>query len=148
MKILLRTHKKTSKIKPFISNCNWRVISFPSDIKDWRKFESNNKLILLYVLFVENDKEEVKQASISNNNFKEFFWWLQLVKNNISYKKSALILWGVKSNQKAMVIIIVSTVFIHLQQKINLKLNLPFSYKRVSRKIWRIVWIEKVLKSW
>ena len=73
MKILLRTHEKTSKIKSFISNCNWREISFPSDIKDWRKFESNNKLILLYVLFVENDKEEVKQVSISNNNFKEFF---------------------------------------------------------------------------
>ena len=42
--------ERISKIKPFINNYNW--IEFPSHSKDWRKFECNNKIIALNILYV------------------------------------------------------------------------------------------------
>ena len=35
--------ERISKIKPFISQYNWKEIDFPSHSKDWNKFESINK---------------------------------------------------------------------------------------------------------
>ena len=32
---------RISKLKPFISNYNWKEIEFPSHSKDWEKFESS-----------------------------------------------------------------------------------------------------------
>ena len=39
-------------LKPFINNYNWKDTEFPSHSKDWRKFECNNKIIALNILFV------------------------------------------------------------------------------------------------
>ena len=39
--------QRISKIKPFINNYNWKDIDFPSTSKDWKKFESNNEVVLL-----------------------------------------------------------------------------------------------------
>ena len=38
---------KISNLKPFINNYNWKDIEFPSHLKDWKKFEQNNKTIAL-----------------------------------------------------------------------------------------------------
>ena len=38
--------ERISKLKPFINNYNWKDIEFPSHLKDWRKFECNNKTIV------------------------------------------------------------------------------------------------------
>ena len=52
MKKLKKTPQIISKIKPFIDQCNWKEIDFPSTGKDWKKFESNNKSIALNILYV------------------------------------------------------------------------------------------------
>ena len=44
--------KRISSIKPFIDQYNWEGMDFPSGIKDWKKFEQNNKTIALNILFV------------------------------------------------------------------------------------------------
>ena len=41
--------KRISNNKPFTDLYNWKEIDFPSYIKDWRKFESNNKSIALNI---------------------------------------------------------------------------------------------------
>ena len=49
----IKSHpERISKIKPFINQCNWNVINIPSYKEDWKKFESNNKSIVLNILFV------------------------------------------------------------------------------------------------
>ena len=110
----IRNHlERISKIRPFINSYNWKEISFPSHIKIWKKFESNNKSIALNIFFTENDTEEITQAYISKHNFnlenKRFLWLLQTVKNGIIIHRSM------------MVIIIVLTFFIHPELKINSK---------------------------
>ena len=47
---------------------DWKGINFPSYVKDWKKFESNNKSIARIVLFIENDKDEIKQAYVSKHS--------------------------------------------------------------------------------
>ena len=60
--------ERTSKLKPFINNYNWKGIEFPSHSKDWRKFECNNKAIALNILYVPYNKEQIKQAHISKQD--------------------------------------------------------------------------------
>ena len=62
--------ERTSKLKPFINNYNWKDIEFPSHSKDWRKFECNNKAIALNILYVPYKTEEIGQAHISEHNDK------------------------------------------------------------------------------
>ena len=42
-----RNPQRISKRKPFINNYNWKDIDFPLHSKEWKKFEENNKTILL-----------------------------------------------------------------------------------------------------
>ena len=60
--------ERISKLKPFINNCNWEDIEFPSHSKDWRKCECNNKTIALNVLYVPNNTNQIRQAYISEHN--------------------------------------------------------------------------------
>ena len=39
-----------SNIKPHIEKYNWKDINFPAGIKDWEKFERNNKDIALNIV--------------------------------------------------------------------------------------------------
>ena len=55
-----------SKIKPFIDKFKWKEI--PSHNKDWIKFESNNKLIPLNILYVLHNTEEIRHAYKSKFN--------------------------------------------------------------------------------
>ena len=41
-------------IKPFVDKYNWKGIDFPAEIKDWEKFERNNKDIALNILSAKN----------------------------------------------------------------------------------------------
>ena len=41
-----------SNIKPFINQYSWEGIDFPAGIKDWEKFERNNKTIALNILCI------------------------------------------------------------------------------------------------
>ena len=41
-----------SKLKPYITQYNWKDIKFPSHKEDWKEFEQNDKKIALNVLLV------------------------------------------------------------------------------------------------
>ena len=58
MKRLKKTRRKILKPKPYINQYNWKGIKFPSDKKDWKKFEQNNKEIALNTLFVPHNKKK------------------------------------------------------------------------------------------
>ena len=61
---------RISKIKPFIDQYNRTEIDFPSQQKDWKKFELNDKLIDLNILFVSHSTEEIRLAYKSKYNLK------------------------------------------------------------------------------
>ena len=54
--------ERISNIKPFIDQYNWEGIDFPSRIKDWKKFERNNKTIALNILFIPHDTKTINLA--------------------------------------------------------------------------------------
>ena len=54
--------QRISKIKPFIDQCNWKEIGFPSHRKDRKKVESNNKSIALNILYVPHNTKEIIHA--------------------------------------------------------------------------------------
>ena len=62
--------QRISKIKPFIDQYNQKEIDFPSRSKDRKKFEKNNKTIVLNILFVPHNTEEIRRAYNSKHNFK------------------------------------------------------------------------------
>ena len=63
--------QRISKIKPFIDGYNWKDIKFPSNLKDWKKFEqNNNNTIALNILFVPHSAKLVRPAYISKYNHK------------------------------------------------------------------------------
>ena len=62
--------QRISKIRPYISQYNWKDIDFPSYQKDWKKFEQNNKTIALSILFVPYNTETIRLAYKSEYNHK------------------------------------------------------------------------------
>ena len=60
--------QRISKIKHFIHQYNWKEIDFPSYVKDWKKFESNNKSISLNILHVPYNTEKIRHAHKSKYN--------------------------------------------------------------------------------
>ena len=56
-----KNSQRISKIKPFIKEYNWKDIDFPSTSKDWKKFESNNK-VALNILYVNNNTKKIEIA--------------------------------------------------------------------------------------
>ena len=60
--------QRISKIMPYIDQCNWKDIDFPSHSKDWKKFESNNKSIALNILYVPRNTKEIRHAYNSKYN--------------------------------------------------------------------------------
>ena len=41
--------QEISKIRSYINQYNWKDLKFPPDKEDWKKFEQNNKEIVLYI---------------------------------------------------------------------------------------------------
>ena len=58
------------KVKPFIDQYNWKDINFPATLKDWKKFERNNKTIAFNILSVPYNTKELRVAYKSKHNFK------------------------------------------------------------------------------
>ena len=67
----IKNHPERAKnIEPFIYQYNWDEINFPSDQKDSKEFESNNKSITLNVLYVSNNNKKIRHAYKSKYNLK------------------------------------------------------------------------------
>ena len=62
--------QRISKVKPFVSQYNWKGIDFPSHSKDWKKFERNNKTIALIILLVPYNTKEIRLLRKSKYNHK------------------------------------------------------------------------------
>ena len=60
--------QRISNIKPFIDQYNWNEIDFPSHIKDWKRFESNNKSVAHNILYVSYNTEKIRHAYKSKYN--------------------------------------------------------------------------------
>ena len=54
--------ERISNIKHFIDQYNWKGIDFPSGIKDWKKFEQNNKTIVVNILYVPPNTKTINLA--------------------------------------------------------------------------------------
>ena len=57
-------------IKRFIDQYNWRDTDFPAGIKDWKKFEQNNKTMALNNLYVTHNTKTINLAYKSKYNRK------------------------------------------------------------------------------
>ena len=62
--------ERISNIKLFINQYNWEGIDFPAGIKDWKKFERNNKTIALNILLVPHKGKTINLAYKSKYNRK------------------------------------------------------------------------------
>ena len=62
--------QRISKIKPFIGKYKWKNIDFPATLKDWKKFERDNKTIALNILFVPYNTKQITHAYESKYNYK------------------------------------------------------------------------------
>ena len=62
--------ERISNIKPFIDKYNWKGIDFPAGIKDWKKFERNNKTIALNILYIPPNTKTINLAYKSKYNRK------------------------------------------------------------------------------
>ena len=54
--------ERMSKLKPSINKYNWEGIDFPAEPKDWKKFEKNNKTIVLNALYLPHNAKTVSVA--------------------------------------------------------------------------------------
>ena len=57
-------------ITPFIDQYNWEGIDFPVGIKDWKKFERDDKTIALNILYVPLNTKTINLAYKSKYNRK------------------------------------------------------------------------------
>ena len=62
--------QRISNIKPHSDKYNWKDISFPTGIDDWKKFERNNKDITLNILSVPSNTEKINLIYKSKHNRK------------------------------------------------------------------------------
>ena len=62
--------ERTKNIEPFIDQYNWDEINFPSDQKDWKECESNNRSIAVNVLYVPHNTKKIRHAYKSKYNLK------------------------------------------------------------------------------
>ena len=130
--------ERISKLKPFIDNYNWKDIEFPSNSKDWRKFECDNKTIALNIFYVpykkktsENDSDydgtkQIRPVYISKHN-KERDNRVNLLMINdgtdnyhyLAVKRIPGLLRGITSNHNGDHYCI--NCFMHINQKISLE---------------------------
>ena len=61
-------HQRVNKVKPFIDQYSWKDKNFPSDVDDWKKFELNNKYIVLNVLYVSEGEKTIRHTYKSKYN--------------------------------------------------------------------------------
>ena len=54
--------ERIPNIKPFINQYKWEGIDFPAGIKDWKKFERNNKTIAINTSFIPHNTKIINLA--------------------------------------------------------------------------------------
>ena len=97
---------RISKIQPFLDQHNWKEIEFPSNSKDWKKFESNNKSIALNILYVSHNTEKIRHGYKSNHNLKRENQIILLVITGgekwhyLAVQSLSALLRGITSNHK------------------------------------------------
>ena len=80
---IVRDLQGISKNKPFINQYNWKRIEIPTEQKDWKKFEQNNKTIALNILFVPYSTKTIRLAYKSEyNNERENQGILLMIRDN------------------------------------------------------------------
>ena len=97
--------QRTSKIKPFIDQYNWKDIDFLSTSKDWKKFELNNE-IALNILYVPHNTRKIHVAYKLKHNItcdKQVI--LLMISNGenwhcLTAKSLPVLLRGITSNHK------------------------------------------------
>ena len=62
--------ERISNIKPVIDKYNRKGIDFPAGIKDWKKFEENNKEVALNILYVPPNTKTINLVYKSKYNRK------------------------------------------------------------------------------
>ena len=97
-----------SKNKPFINQYNWKRIEIPTEQKDWKKFEQNNKTIALNILFVPYNTKTIRLAYKSEyNNERENQIILLMIRDNKKQHFLALkcehIFYGRKQCNRAVI---------------------------------------------
>ena len=120
-KNIVNDPRRTSKMKPFINQYNWKAKSFPSHKKPWKKFESNNKSIALNILLSPYIGQKIRQAYISkHHSMRDSKIILLMTINRQKWHYLAVKAcphYYAELCQNIKVIIIVLTVFIYLEQK-------------------------------
>ena len=80
---IVRDLQGISKNKPLINQYNWKRIEIPTEQKNWKKFEQNNKTIALNILFVPYSTKTIRLAYKSEyNNDRENQVILLMVRGN------------------------------------------------------------------
>ena len=59
---------RIAKLKPFIKKYNWNGINFPTEQKDWDRFERNNKDVALNILSAHSTKKKIDIVKTSKHN--------------------------------------------------------------------------------
>ena len=97
--------EKLSKIRRFTDQYNWSQINFPSNQKDWKKFESNNKSIALNILYIPHNTKDIRHAYKSKFNLtRENQVILLMISDDgekwhyLCVKKLSALLRGISSN--------------------------------------------------
>ena len=60
--------ERIADLMPFFDQYNWKDIEFPSNTKDWKKFQQNNKTIALNILFFKYNTKQIELAYKSKCN--------------------------------------------------------------------------------
>ena len=61
---------RIKKLMPYINNYNWKKINFPSEQKDWKTFERNNKDIALNIFSAHTTDKKLNLIRKSDYNHK------------------------------------------------------------------------------
>ena len=89
--------QRITKIKPFVNKYSWKGINFPSEKDDWKKFEKNDVIIALNVLYPfvskhnSNPEKQVILLMLSNGK-----GW-----HYLSVKKLLALIKGIPSKHKS-----------------------------------------------
>ena len=62
--------ERISKLKHYINKYNWEGIDFSAGPKEWIKFEKNNKIIALNILYIPHNTKTISPAYRSEYNNK------------------------------------------------------------------------------
>ena len=98
--------ERLTKIKSFITQYNLKEITFPSQRKDWKRFESNNKSIALNFFYVPYNTKEIRHAYKSKHNLRRKNQVILLMITDgkkwhyLVLKKLSALFRGIRSNHK------------------------------------------------